>query len=46
MAKSLGVPINYEKLETDLKYWSDRTKTEWAAAFWTPGVVPPTEEVV
>ena len=28
MAKSQGVPINYEKLETDLKYWSDRTKTE------------------
>ena len=45
MAKSQGVPVNYEKLETDLKYWSDRTKTEWAAAFWTPGVVTATEEV-
>ena len=45
MAKSQGVPVNYEKLETDLKYWSDRTKTEWAAAFWTPGVVAATEEV-
>jgi len=46
MAKSQGVPVNYEKLETDLKYWSDRTKTEWAAAFWTPGVAAATEEVV
>jgi CRISPR system Cascade subunit CasB len=46
MAKSQGVPINYEKLETDLKYWgkSDRAKTEWAAAFWTQGVVVATEE--
>lgn len=45
MAKSQGVPVNYEKLETDLKFWSDRTKTEWAAAFWTPGVVAAIEEV-
>jgi CRISPR system Cascade subunit CasB len=45
IAKSQGVPVNYEKLEIDLKYWSDRTKTEWAAAFWTPGVTTVTEEV-
>jgi len=45
MAKSQGVPVNYEKLETDLKYWSDRTKTEWAASFWTSGVATITEEV-
>jgi len=45
MAKSLGVPVNYEKLETDLKYWNDRTKTEWAAAFWTPEVKTAKEEV-
>ncbi len=47
MAKSQGVAVNYEKLETDLKYWgkSDRVKTEWAAAFWTPGVATATEEV-
>jgi CRISPR system Cascade subunit CasB len=38
MAKSRGVPVNYEQLETDLKFWNDRTKTEWAASFWTPGV--------
>jgi len=35
MAKSQGVPVNYSRLETDLKYWSDRTKTEWAIVFWT-----------
>ncbi len=37
MAKSHQVPVNYTKLETDLKFWSlsDRTKTEWASAFWT-----------
>jgi len=45
MAKSQGVPVNYEKLETDLKYWSDKKKTEWAAAFWTPGMAIVTEEV-
>lgn len=46
MAKSQGVPINYAKLETDLKFWSDRTKTEWAAAFWTQGSQISTEEGV
>jgi CRISPR system Cascade subunit CasB len=44
MAKSQGVPVNYEQLETDLKFWSDRTKTEWAAAFWTQGTAPASEE--
>jgi len=34
MAKSQGVPVNYAQLETDLKFWGDRTKTEWASAFW------------
>ncbi len=37
MAKSQGVPVNYEKLETDLNFWSDRTKNEWAIAFWAQG---------
>lgn len=46
MAKSQGVPVNYAKLETDLKFWSDRTKAEWASAFWTQGVAPVTEEGV
>jgi len=34
MAKSQGVRVNYERLAIDLKYWNERTKTEWAAAFW------------
>ncbi len=42
MAKSQDVRVNYEQLETDLKFWNDRTKTEWAAAFWTPGTAPAT----
>jgi CRISPR system Cascade subunit CasB len=44
MAKSQDVRINYEQLETDLKYWGDRIKTEWAAAFWTQGAAPVSEE--
>jgi len=44
MAKSQGVDINYEQLATDLRRWTDRTKTEWAAAFWTPGAEPIAEE--
>lgn len=42
MAKSQGVPVNYAQLLTDLKYWGDKTKTEWAAAFWTQGTSPDT----
>ena len=37
MAKSQGVPVNYEKLIPDMKLWGDRTKTEWASAFWKLG---------
>lgn len=44
MAKSLGVGINYEQLETDLKYWGNRTKTEWASAFWAQDAPPVDEE--
>ena len=44
LAKSQGVPVNYTQLETDLKFWSDRTKTEWAAAFWVQGAAPDTED--
>lgn len=40
VAKSLEVPVNYERLETDLKFWNDRTKTQWAARFWTPDAKP------
>lgn len=46
MAKSQGVPVNYEQLATDVRFWTDRTKTEWAAAFWTPGTEPAAEEDV
>jgi CRISPR system Cascade subunit CasB len=45
MAKSQGVPVNYAKLETDLKFWSDRTKTEWATAFWAQETSPVEEAV-
>ncbi len=44
MAKAQGVPVNYEKLETDLKFWTDRTKTEWSTAFWAQGAAPVLEE--
>jgi len=44
MAKAQGVPVNYEQLETDLKFWTERTKTEWATAFWAQGAAPVTEE--
>jgi len=45
-AKSQGIPVNYAQLETDLKFWSDRTKTEWAVAFWAQGQVPGDEEEI
>lgn len=44
MAKAQSVPVNYAKLEIDMRYWSDRTKTEWATAFWTQGAAPAVEE--
>lgn len=44
MAKSLGVPVNYAQLEQDLRFWTDRTKTEWAASFWATGAVAVEED--
>ncbi|HEY9167072.1 MAG TPA: type I-E CRISPR-associated protein Cse2/CasB [Candidatus Kryptonia bacterium] len=44
VAKSQGVPVNYERLVTDLKYWNDRAKTEWASAFWNQNVPLPNAE--
>ena len=44
MAKSQGIPINYEKLIPDMKFWGERTKTEWASDFWTQGATPVAEE--
>jgi CRISPR system Cascade subunit CasB len=44
MAKSQGVPVNYEKLETDLRFWGDLKKIEWAVSFWKQGTPPVDEE--
>ncbi len=45
MAESEGIAINYEQLENDLNYWNERTRTEWARAFWTPNAEPAVDEV-
>jgi len=37
MAKTHGMPINFERLAADVRRWNDRTKNEWASAFWTHG---------
>lgn len=44
MAKAEGLPVNYEKLAEDLKYWNDRVKTDWAVAFWAQGSALISEE--
>ena len=44
MAKSQDVPVNYEKLKTDIRWWNARTKTEWATAFWTQEEYSDSEE--
>ncbi len=44
LAKAEGIPINYDKLESDLRYWGDRTKTEWAGSFWDVGEVAMIED--
>ena len=46
MAKSQGISVNYGKLLNDLRYWNDRTKTEWAAAYWAPNAESIDEEAV
>lgn len=46
MAKAHTIPVNYEQLEFDLKFWNESTKTKWAAAFWTPIIQTETEEVI
>jgi CRISPR system Cascade subunit CasB len=49
MAKSQGVPVNYANLESHLKFWSkrtERTKTEWATAFWVQEAAPAEEEAI
>ncbi|MCG2725563.1 MAG: type I-E CRISPR-associated protein Cse2/CasB [Elusimicrobia bacterium] len=44
MAKSKGVPVNYVQLETDLKFWNDHIKTEWATDFWAQNANLDTKE--
>lgn len=44
MAKAQDISVNYEKLETDMKFWSDRTKMDWAASFWAQDAPPISEE--
>jgi CRISPR type I-E-associated protein CasB/Cse2 len=34
LAKSRDVPVNYRQLFVDLWWWNDRTKVEWAKAYW------------
>jgi len=33
-AAARNIPVNYERLFTDLCYWSGRVKSEWAKEFW------------
>jgi CRISPR system Cascade subunit CasB len=42
LAKSQGIPVNYEQLEADLRSWkwSDRIKTKWASGFWAQEAPP------
>jgi len=42
MAKTQGVPVNYERLVVDIGRWNDITKNDWASAFW--GIGPASEE--
>ncbi|MBI4767317.1 MAG: type I-E CRISPR-associated protein Cse2/CasB, partial [Deltaproteobacteria bacterium] len=44
MAKSQGVPVNFDQLGIDLRRWNEQTKTEWAASFWTQGEASFAEE--
>jgi len=34
LAKSKDAPVNYRQLFMDLWWWNDRTKVEWAKAYW------------
>lgn len=44
MAKAEGLSVNYEQLRTDLYFWNDRVKIEWAKNFWTVGTKTEGEE--
>jgi CRISPR type I-E-associated protein CasB/Cse2 len=42
-ARPRGIPVNYEQLFADLRYWSDAVKARWAREYWR---VPEAEEPV
>ncbi len=44
MAKSQDVPVNYEQLISDLRWWNDSVKTKWASQFWAHSKPTETEE--
>lgn len=46
MAKAAEVPVNYAKLEIDLKKRDEQRRREWAASFWKVGALPELEEAV
>lgn len=46
MAKAADVPVNYAKLEIDLKKKEDWRKTEWASSFWKQSSSPMPEEEI
>jgi CRISPR system Cascade subunit CasB len=46
MAKSQGVRVNFKQLAADLRRWGDRTRTDWAAAYWAQDSAPVIEEDV
>jgi len=33
-AKAKDIPVNYQRLFTDLCYWGDKIKGEWAQEYW------------
>jgi len=35
LAKSQNIPVNYTQLRSDLHYWNDQKKNQWATAFWS-----------
>ncbi len=35
MAKANGIPINYDQLLKDLRYWGPKIRRKWADSFWS-----------
>ena len=44
MAKAQDIPVNFDQLVTDMTYWNDQTKNQWAASFWSQGKTQEGEE--